>query len=195
MSTRKRVIIYCLIGLYSVAPILCASIAEGVASATGCRLDETSLHPCVVLGVDVGGLLNMMMLCGWFMIVTVPTGLLAMLVFTLVSLAWKHKATSMPPQPTNKAYHLALVLAFLPCFLWPPLTPRLGELLGLHISFFIFVFSLIPMVAASAILYPSYGREKRRSERACGALLTGATLFGCACLLWMVLPRGLLRCL
>src|SRR5690349_4635195 len=84
MTTRKIIWGYCLITLYSVAPILCVLISSGIASATGSRLDEAGAHLCIILGVDVGGVLAAMFVCGWFMLVTIPTGLIAMLIFTIV---------------------------------------------------------------------------------------------------------------
>lgn len=84
MSAKKIILIYCLIVLYSVAPILCVIISSGIALATGSQLDESGSHPCIICGVDVGGILVTMFVCGWFSLVTIPTGLLAMLAFTVV---------------------------------------------------------------------------------------------------------------
>ena len=84
MTTRKIIFTYCLIFLYSVAPILCVLISSVVASAAGSRLDEGGSHPTYVLGVDVGGVLYALFVCGWFMLLTVPTGFIAMLIFTII---------------------------------------------------------------------------------------------------------------
>ncbi len=43
----------------------------------GCRLDEAGTYPCVVAGVDVGGLLSFLFVLGWLMLVTIPVGVLA----------------------------------------------------------------------------------------------------------------------
>jgi len=38
----------------------------------GCQLDEGSVHPCVVLSLDFGGLLYPMAVGGWFVMFTIP---------------------------------------------------------------------------------------------------------------------------
>jgi hypothetical protein len=93
MTTRKIIITYCLIILYSVAPILCVLISSAVAAAAGSRLDEGGSHPTYILGVDVGGILAVMFVCGWFTLVTVPTGLIAMLVFTIFWVVRRRRVT------------------------------------------------------------------------------------------------------
>ena len=69
--------------LFTAAPLLSVVIASCVASHYGSQLDEGGPHPCVIHGVDVGGILYDMGVAGWFMILTVPIGLLAILMFTL----------------------------------------------------------------------------------------------------------------
>ena len=76
--------IYLLILLYMLAPILCVLLASAVASATGSRLDEGNAHPCIILGCDFGWLLYALFVSGWFVFLTVPTGLLAIVVTILV---------------------------------------------------------------------------------------------------------------
>jgi hypothetical protein len=78
--------IYALLALYTVAPILSVLTASGVASLAGAKLDEGASHPCIILGHDFGDLLYTMFLFGWFALLTVPSGLLAMLVFTIILL-------------------------------------------------------------------------------------------------------------
>jgi hypothetical protein len=92
MTKRKIIFTYCLIALYSVAPILCILISSAVATAAGSQLDESGAHPTYVLGVDVGEILSAMFVCGWFTMVTVPTGLIAMLVFTVIWVVRRRKA-------------------------------------------------------------------------------------------------------
>jgi hypothetical protein len=72
--------IYFKILLYMVAPILSALIASGIAAATGSRLDEAGAHPCIIMGCDIGVLLSIMFAAGWLVLLTVPTGLIAILV-------------------------------------------------------------------------------------------------------------------
>ena len=55
----------------------------------GCQVDEANAHPCMVLGHDIGGLLYDLGVMGWLMLVTIPTGAFALLIFTLVLVANK----------------------------------------------------------------------------------------------------------
>jgi len=92
MTKRKIIWIYCFILLYSFGPLLGVFLACGIASATGSRLDESGVHPCIIHGVDYGGALLDLFVCGFFMFLTIPTGLLAMLIFTVVLLIRRHLA-------------------------------------------------------------------------------------------------------
>ena len=55
----KRMMIWALglILLFGAFPLLTLLSAVLFASAFGCQLDEGSIHPCIVLGLDFGGLL------------------------------------------------------------------------------------------------------------------------------------------
>jgi hypothetical protein len=83
LSPRGIFIVYLVLVLFTVAPILSVAIAGAVARFCGCRLDEGGPHPCILWGVDVGGLLYCMGVAGWFMLLTLPLGALAILAFTL----------------------------------------------------------------------------------------------------------------
>ena len=74
---------YILLVLFTVAPILSVTIASAVASHFGGKLDEGGPHPCIIHGVDVGGTLYSMFVAGWLMLLTLPIGFLAILMFTL----------------------------------------------------------------------------------------------------------------
>jgi hypothetical protein len=84
--------IYLWILLYMVAPILSVVVAATIAKATGSRLDEGDSHPCFVLGIDIGGLLYDMGVAGLFALITIPTGLIAIVVTYLVRVFWKRRA-------------------------------------------------------------------------------------------------------
>ena len=74
ITVRKSFIlsIYGLIGLFTTAPILSALLATLVAHLAGAQLSEAQVHPCVVLGVDLGPLLCGMFVSSWLGVVTVP---------------------------------------------------------------------------------------------------------------------------
>jgi len=82
MSVRRTVLIYALLLFYTVAPILSVIIASGVASLCGARLDEGDVHPCLLWGHDIGGVLYSMFVFGWFGLATIPTGVLTILAFS-----------------------------------------------------------------------------------------------------------------
>ncbi len=70
--------------LVALGPLIGVVIAGGIASANGCVLHEGFANPCVVLGVDVGGLLYAMGVLGWLMLATIPMGVVALLAWLLI---------------------------------------------------------------------------------------------------------------
>jgi hypothetical protein len=84
MTTRKTLAIYAGLSVYMLAPVLSVLIAASVASLTGAALDEGNAHPCFVLGSDIGELLYAMFVFGWLGLITLPTGALAILIFSFV---------------------------------------------------------------------------------------------------------------
>jgi hypothetical protein len=92
MRTLK---VYLLIARYMIAPILTVMVSSGIANATGSRLDEAGPHPCIILGVDVGISLNAMFVAGWLVFFTVPTGLLAIVVVSIVRGLRRRKANTL----------------------------------------------------------------------------------------------------
>ena len=72
-------------------PFIPVIIAGVIAAACGCKLDEGSVHPCTVFGTDIGGALYTMGVMGWFGLLTFPTGILALIVFS-VFVWWRNRA-------------------------------------------------------------------------------------------------------
>jgi hypothetical protein len=72
--------------LFTTAPVISVSIAGAIASANNCQLDEGSVHTCMVNGRDLGQTLYSMGVLGWFMLVTIPVGLVVLVVY-LVGMA------------------------------------------------------------------------------------------------------------
>lgn len=70
-----------LILIFAVSPILVAVAAGLVGASMGCRIDEGGVYPCPVLGFDLGGVLAVMFVCGWFFVFTIPLGAVAALVW------------------------------------------------------------------------------------------------------------------
>ena len=80
------IVILLLILGWTVWPVASIMMAGAVANANGCQLDEGSIHPCIVNGIDRGEQLYSMGVMGWFMLVTIPTGLIALATYGAVLL-------------------------------------------------------------------------------------------------------------
>jgi hypothetical protein len=76
---------------FAFAPIGSVMLCAGIANAYGCKVDEGSVHPCIINGHDYGELLCDLGVLGWLMLVTLPAGALAF-VFWLIALIL-HRAT------------------------------------------------------------------------------------------------------
>jgi heme/copper-type cytochrome/quinol oxidase subunit 2 len=73
--------------LLALSPIAITYTAGFIASRIGCDLNEVSEHPCMVLGMNVGPLLQTMAQSIWFISLTVMAGLLALIVLIVVWIA------------------------------------------------------------------------------------------------------------
>ena len=87
--------------------ILCGTIAN----AYGCRVDEGSANPCMINGHDYGELLYSLGVMGWFMLVTIPAGLVAFvgwLIFLIVHrVAWRKRVSAGIPPPHSPPVAIA----------------------------------------------------------------------------------------
>ena len=68
-------------------PLFSVLFTAAMASAFDCRVDEGSVHPCIVAGIDIGGLLYTTGVMGWLMLVSLPLAALA-LVWLLLTAVW-----------------------------------------------------------------------------------------------------------
>ena len=84
MTARKTLTIYAALLVYTLAPIASVLIAASIAKLAGADVDEGRSHPCVILGIDIGGLLYSMFVLGWLGLITLPTGGLAILIFSFM---------------------------------------------------------------------------------------------------------------
>lgn len=85
----------CLIA-WTFLPMVPPLVAGAVAAIFGASLDEGAVHPCVVLGCDIGGLLYAMGVMGWFVLLTFPTGVLGAVAFTIVVLVRRARKRRCP---------------------------------------------------------------------------------------------------
>ena len=91
MSRRKTIVIYGLILLYAFAPLLSVLVCGVIASLAGCNVSEAGASPCPILGFDMGGVLVTMLVCGWLIFWTLPSGLLFLVVFTIIVLILRRR--------------------------------------------------------------------------------------------------------
>jgi hypothetical protein len=83
-NTKKIILTYLLIIFIAALPVILVVLADFIASINGCRLDEGSVHPCKIIGVNIGGLLTGMFVCGWLALASLPFGFIALIVYTLI---------------------------------------------------------------------------------------------------------------
>jgi hypothetical protein len=115
LKPLRNLLILALILLWIIWPIIPVAIAGSIATANGCQLNEGTINSCIVEGREVGDTLYTLGMAGWFMLVTIPTGLLALAIFLLLLLIeWivvrrrvqrrqAELAASTTPPPTNAA--------------------------------------------------------------------------------------------
>jgi len=87
---------------FAFAPIGSVILRAWIANAHGCKVDEGYIHPCIINGHDYGELLYQLGVMGWFMLATIPGGLVAFaswLIFLILHrIAWKKRvAAGVPP--------------------------------------------------------------------------------------------------
>ena len=88
---------------FAFAPIGSVILCGTIANAYGCKVDEGSVHPCIINGHDYGELLYSLGVMGWFMLVTIPGGLVAFvtwLIFLILHrVAWRKRISVGIPPP------------------------------------------------------------------------------------------------
>jgi len=87
-----------LIVLVALAPVGSVVACGLIANTHGCRVDEGSVHPCVINGKDYGQLLYTLGVMGWLMLVKLPAGAFAFGLWLIVLLShranWRRRAAS-----------------------------------------------------------------------------------------------------
>jgi hypothetical protein len=58
----------------ALAPVGSVAVCGLIANTHGCKVDEGSVHPCIIGGHDYGQLLYTLGVLGWLMLVTLPGG-------------------------------------------------------------------------------------------------------------------------
>jgi hypothetical protein len=109
LPTQKRFpwifywIVLVFIVLFAFAPIGSVMTCAWIANSHGCQVDEGSAHPCVINGKDYGELLYTLGVLGWLMLVTIPGGLFAFVIWLIVLIlhraSWRKRFGIPPPIP------------------------------------------------------------------------------------------------
>ena len=90
----------------ALAPIGSVVLCGLIANSFGCRVDEGSVHPCIINGKDYGHTLYTLGVMGWLMLLTLPLGAIAFAAWLATLLlhraAWKKRLAALPPPlPTS----------------------------------------------------------------------------------------------
>ena len=92
-----------IIVLVTLAPVGSVVACGWIANAHGCKVDEGSVHPCMINGKDYGQLLYTLGVLGWLMLVTLPVGALAVMIWLIVLIlhraSWRRRAEPNPAHP------------------------------------------------------------------------------------------------
>lgn len=91
-------IVLALIVVVALAPIGSVVACGLIANANGCRVDEGSVHPCIINGQDYGHLLYTLGVLGWLMLVTLPAGVFAFVIWLIIVIlhraAWRKQVAA-----------------------------------------------------------------------------------------------------
>jgi len=69
--------------LTAISPIFSAYIAGALANVFECRLETGIVQPCIVSGLDLGGILYSLGVLGWLNLANSPSGLLVLVIYAL----------------------------------------------------------------------------------------------------------------
>ena len=87
MVRRAMIWALAVIVLFGVSPLLSLLLALAIALPFGCSLDEGSVHPCLIFGLDFGALLYSMSVSAWFVMFTIPLAGVALVFWFVVVLS------------------------------------------------------------------------------------------------------------
>jgi hypothetical protein len=91
-------IVLVLIVLFAFAPVGTAIASASIANGYGCKVDEGSVHPCIINGQDYGQLFYTLGVLGWLMLVTLPSGIFAFVIWLIILIlhreAWRKRVAA-----------------------------------------------------------------------------------------------------
>jgi hypothetical protein len=83
MRKRLTILALLLIVFVGALPMLSTMAALAIVNVLGCRLDEGSVHSCMVWGRDIGETLYTMLVGGWLAMITIPVAVLVLFVWVV----------------------------------------------------------------------------------------------------------------
>jgi uncharacterized BrkB/YihY/UPF0761 family membrane protein len=88
---------------FAFAPVGSVVLCAVIANAYGCKVDEGSVHPCIINGHDYGDFLYSLGVMGWLMLVSLPGGLFAfvgwLIFLVLHRVTWRKRTSNGVPPP------------------------------------------------------------------------------------------------
>jgi hypothetical protein len=92
-----------LIVVFAFAPVCSVILCGAIANTYGCKVDEGSVHPCIINGQDYGHLLYELGVSGWLMLFTLPVGLFAFVIWLIILILhranWQKRVSAGVPPP------------------------------------------------------------------------------------------------
>ena len=88
MARRIMLWLLALIVLLGALPVISVLAASAIADVQNCPLDEGSAHACLLFGRDISETLYTMFVAGWFGLITIPTALVALIIWGVVWVAF-----------------------------------------------------------------------------------------------------------
>ena len=82
MNKRLLLLGAALVTIVAWAPAVAVVLAYTIGNWAGCRVDEAAAYPCLIGSVDIGGLLYLMGVSGWYFLATWPVAVLSLLFWT-----------------------------------------------------------------------------------------------------------------
>ncbi len=73
-------------------PFVSVLLASAIASWADCELNEGSVNPCVIAGRDWGPQLARMFVRGWYMLLTMPVALFALVGLVVLAIVRRTRA-------------------------------------------------------------------------------------------------------
>jgi len=73
---------YLVIAIGAILPILIAISAGAIAESHDCTANEAGSYPCVIGGIDYGGLIYFFIVFGWFFLISFPLAFIGLYLWT-----------------------------------------------------------------------------------------------------------------